>query len=132
MVATQYIDTLGPIWIFSLRGVLTFVASGLDINGCVLSYFEGPNADPTIIRKLDPNPAGKTQTRLHPIGTYCTANAIKSINNLRGKNPLLTVSLLLDCDGYNSPWQKNSIHVRLFLSLPTERAFLIHSLLFQL
>ncbi len=23
------------------RGVLTFVASGLDINGCVLSYFEG-------------------------------------------------------------------------------------------
>ncbi len=28
-------------WTFSLRGVLTFVASGLDINGCVLSYFEG-------------------------------------------------------------------------------------------
>ncbi len=26
---------------FSLRGVLTFVASGLDIIGCVLSYFEG-------------------------------------------------------------------------------------------
>ncbi len=26
---------------FSLRGVLTFVASGLDINGCVLRYFEG-------------------------------------------------------------------------------------------
>ncbi len=23
------------------KGVLTFVASGLDINGCVLSYFEG-------------------------------------------------------------------------------------------
>ncbi len=38
MVATQNIDTLGPIWTFSLRGVLTFVASGLDI---VLSYFEG-------------------------------------------------------------------------------------------
>ncbi len=35
MVATQNIDTLGPIWTFSLRGVLTFVASGLDINGCV-------------------------------------------------------------------------------------------------
>ncbi len=32
---------LGPIWTFSLRGVLTFVAGGLDINGCVLSYFEG-------------------------------------------------------------------------------------------
>ncbi len=41
MVATQNIDTLGPVWTFSLRGVLTFVASGLDINGCVLSYFEG-------------------------------------------------------------------------------------------
>ncbi len=42
MVATQNIDTLGPIWTFSLRGVLTFVASSLDIIGCVLSYFEGP------------------------------------------------------------------------------------------
>ncbi len=41
MVATQNIDTLGPIWTFSLRGVLTFVASGLDINCCVLSYFGG-------------------------------------------------------------------------------------------
>ncbi len=37
MVATQNTDTLGPIWTFSLKGVLTFVASGLDINGCVLS-----------------------------------------------------------------------------------------------
>ncbi len=35
------IDTLCPIWTVSLRGVLTFVASGLDINGYVLSYFEG-------------------------------------------------------------------------------------------
>ena len=35
------IDTLGPTWTFSLRGVLTFVASGLDIIGCVLNYFEG-------------------------------------------------------------------------------------------
>ncbi len=41
MVATQNIDTFGPIWAFSLRGVLSIVASGLDINGCVLSYFEG-------------------------------------------------------------------------------------------
>ncbi len=40
MVATQNIDILGPIWTFSLSGVLTFVASGLDINGCVLNYFE--------------------------------------------------------------------------------------------
>ncbi len=40
IVATQNTDTLGPIWTFSFRGVLTFVASGLDING-VLSYFEG-------------------------------------------------------------------------------------------
>ncbi len=38
---TQYMDTLGPIVTFSLRGVLTFVASGLDINGCVLIYSEG-------------------------------------------------------------------------------------------
>ncbi len=41
MVTTQNIDNLSPIWIFSLRGVLSFVASGLDIIGCVLSYFEG-------------------------------------------------------------------------------------------
>ncbi len=41
MVATQNIDTLGPIWTFSLRGLLTFVASGLDSNGYGLSYFEG-------------------------------------------------------------------------------------------
>ncbi len=41
MVATQNIDTLGQMWTFSLRGVLTFVASGLVMNGCVLSYFEG-------------------------------------------------------------------------------------------
>ncbi len=41
MVATQNIDTLGPIWTFSLRGVFTFVACGFDINGCVLTYFEG-------------------------------------------------------------------------------------------
>ncbi len=41
MVVTQNIETLGPIWTFSLRGLLTFVASGLDINGCLLSYFEG-------------------------------------------------------------------------------------------
>ncbi len=41
MVATQINDTLVPIWTFSLRGVLTFVASGLVINGCVLSYFVG-------------------------------------------------------------------------------------------
>ncbi len=34
MVATQNIDTLSPIWTFSLRGVLTFVATVLHINGC--------------------------------------------------------------------------------------------------
>ncbi len=41
MMTTQNIYTLGPILSFSLRGVLTFVASGLDINGYVLSYFAG-------------------------------------------------------------------------------------------
>ncbi len=50
IVATQNIDTLGPIWTFSLRGVLTSVASGLDING-VLSYFEGDNKF-TLLYKL--------------------------------------------------------------------------------
>ncbi len=37
LVATQNIDTLGPIWTFS---TLDTFARGLDINGCVLSYFE--------------------------------------------------------------------------------------------
>ncbi len=37
MMATQNIDILVPIWTFSLRGALSFVASGLDM----LSYFEG-------------------------------------------------------------------------------------------
>ena len=32
---------LGPIWTFSVQGVLTFVASSLDTEGSVLSYFEG-------------------------------------------------------------------------------------------
>ncbi len=41
MVAKQNIDTLGLIWTFSHRGVFIFVSSGLDINGSVLSYFEG-------------------------------------------------------------------------------------------
>ncbi len=26
---------MGPIWTFSVRGVLPFVASGFDINGCL-------------------------------------------------------------------------------------------------
>ncbi len=40
MVATQNIEILGPIWTFSLKGVLTVVVNGLDINGCVLNgYF---------------------------------------------------------------------------------------------
>ncbi len=41
MVARQNIGTLGPIWTFSLRGSTHFGVSGLDINGCGLSYFEG-------------------------------------------------------------------------------------------
>ncbi len=41
MVATQNIDALSPNWTFSLKSVLAIVASGLDIDGCVLSYFEG-------------------------------------------------------------------------------------------
>ncbi len=41
MVATQNIDALSPNWTLSLKSVLAIVASGLDIDGCVLSYFEG-------------------------------------------------------------------------------------------
>ncbi len=40
MVATQNIETFVPNLTFSLR-VYSFCASGLDINGCVMSYFEG-------------------------------------------------------------------------------------------
>ena len=29
---------LGPIWTLSLRGVCTFVANSLDINGCVVLF----------------------------------------------------------------------------------------------
>ncbi len=32
---------LGPIWTFSLRGVLTFVTSDININGCVWVIFRG-------------------------------------------------------------------------------------------
>ncbi len=60
MVATQNIDSLGPIWTFSLRGVLTFVASGLDINGYVLSFFEGTANLPGLkkLRFLAPKNSG--------------------------------------------------------------------------
>ncbi len=64
MVATQNIDTLGPIFLYLLLKVnffsqkqvpnffvLAFVASGLDINGCVLSYFEGESKC-TLLYKL--------------------------------------------------------------------------------
>ncbi len=37
MVATQNIDTLGPIWTFSLRGVLTFVANVHCYTSCTLT-----------------------------------------------------------------------------------------------
>ncbi len=86
-----------------------------------LNVLPGPEADPTIIRKLDPNPARKTQTRLHPIAKYCTANCYEVNNELRivfFYNSLTTVSSLLpDCDAYNPLRQYISINVRLFLSL---------------
>uniref|UniRef100_A0AAR2LBY4 ADAM metallopeptidase domain 17a n=1 Tax=Pygocentrus nattereri TaxID=42514 RepID=A0AAR2LBY4_PYGNA len=40
MVVAQNIDTLSTVWTYSLSGVLTCVASYLDINGCVLNYFQ--------------------------------------------------------------------------------------------
>ncbi len=49
--ATSVEFSLLKIQTFSLRGVLTFVASGLDINGCVLSYFDG-NGTFTLLYKL--------------------------------------------------------------------------------
>ncbi len=109
----------------------------------------GTDPDPYFIWKWDPNPCRPekylkctTRTRRGPdhyskvgpepgwedtdptvpvlIGTYCTANVIKSINMLRKKKlfALTTVSSPLpDCDAYNPPCQYISIHVRLFLSL---------------
>ncbi len=41
MVATQNTDTLGPIWTISLGVYSLLWPAVLDINGCVLSYFEG-------------------------------------------------------------------------------------------
>lgn len=34
-------SSFGAMWTLALRGVLAFVVSGLDINGCMLNYFEG-------------------------------------------------------------------------------------------
>ena len=42
LVATQNIDALDPIWTFSLRSVLSVVASGLGINGCVELFWGEP------------------------------------------------------------------------------------------
>ncbi len=98
-----------------------------------LNVLPGPDADPTIIRKLDPNPAGKTQTWLHPIGTYCTANAIKSINNFREKkNTLLPLAFSLTAMATILLANKFPSMLGCSSLLPKERAFLIHSLLFQL
>lgn len=41
MLSWKSIFTLGTMWTISLRSVLTFVAGVLDINGCMLNYFEG-------------------------------------------------------------------------------------------
>ncbi len=51
MVATQNMDHFDPIWTFSLRGVLTFVASGLNINGCGVELFWGDSKF-TLLYKL--------------------------------------------------------------------------------
>ncbi len=61
MVATQNIDTLGPIWTFSLRGVITFVASGLDINGFATEVRALRPA--TVVRALRP----ATEVRADPL-----------------------------------------------------------------
>ncbi len=99
-----------------------------------VNVLHGTDPDPTIIRKLDPNPAGKTQTRLHPSGTYCTANAIKSINKLRKKPPIpLLLLVALSLTAMHTILLANKFPSMLGCSslLLSERAFLIHSL-FQL
>ncbi len=69
----KYLDTLIVIKLMNILVVFTgpkiLFESGtrtrVDPRNA-LNVLPGPDADPTIIQKLDPNPAGKTQTRLHP------------------------------------------------------------------
>ncbi len=127
-----------------------------------VNMLHGTDPDPYFIWKWDPNPCRpekchKCTTRTRhgpdhyskvgpetgwedtdptvpvPIGTYCTANAIKSMNKLQKKKNLfaLTTVSFPDCDAYNPPCQYISLHVRQFLSLAVWKSFLIHSL-FQL
>ncbi len=102
-----------------------------------VNMLHGTDPDPYFIWKWDPNPCRpekchKCTTRTRhgpdhyskvgpetgwedtdptvpvPIGTYCTANAIKSMNKLRKKKNNLFALLLLvfpDCDAYNPPCQ---------------------------
>ncbi len=139
------------------------VFTGPKIRKWPVNVLRGTDPDPYFIWKWDPNPCRPdkclkctTRTRRRPdhyskvgpepvwedtdptvpvpIGTYCTANAMKSIN-IAKKTTLFAlttvISPLPDCDAYNPPCQYMSIHVRLFLSLADWKSFLIHSL-FQL
>ncbi len=77
-----------------------------------LNVLPGPNADPTIIRKLDPNPAGKTQTRLHP-----KKNLAYTVNLVAFS--LTACDAILFANKFPSMLGCSSL-------LPTEIAFLIH------
>ncbi len=85
---------------------------------------------PDYYSKVGPEPGWEDTdpTAPVPIGTYCTANAIKSIKKLVKKKKrfaLTTVSSPLpDCDAYNYLCQKMSIHVRRFLSLADWKSLL--------
>ena len=95
MVATQNIDTLGPIWTFSLRGVLTFVANDLDINGCVLCYFEG-TANLHLYTSC-------TLTTLHfSKVSFLQCGHMKRCKNVRGVLTFVRYYIYLDSDPVNS------------------------------
>ncbi len=123
-----------------------------------INMLHGTDPDPYFIWKWDPNPCRPekchictTRTRRGPdhyskfgpepgweetdptapvpIGTYCTANAIKSMNKLRKKKNLFALLLV----SLTAMHTINTFPSMLGCSslLPTERAFLMHSL-FQL
>jgi len=99
---------------------------------CTTRTREGPDH----YLKVGPEPGWEDTdpTAPVPISTYCTEDAIKSINKLWRKRFALTTvsSPLPDCDAYNPLCQYISIHVRLFLSLADWKSFLLIHSLFQL
>ena len=95
---TTTIDTLSPIWTLSFRGVLTFVASSLNINGCMLWYFEGT-------------------THLHCY-TSCILSALhcSQVSFLQCCHMTRYTKIFMKCEGvYSLLWY--TVSLMLFLSL---------------